>query len=107
MPRITGEKKESRVRCEDCMLYTPDTSDKIIVSQSKASAFPSPLRSKHTDVQNVNTEELEVENVDSVECPECGAKEMFYTTKQLRSADEGTTVFYRCGDCGYKYNTNN
>jgi DNA-directed RNA polymerase I subunit RPA12 len=31
---------------------------------------------------------------------------MFYHTKQLRSADEGTTVFYRC-ECGYKETQNN
>lgn len=27
-------------------------------------------------------------------CPKCGAKEVRYTTLQLRSADEGTTLFY-------------
>jgi hypothetical protein len=36
------------------------------------------------------------------DCPDCGRKEMFWTTVQLRSADEGSTVFYRCV-CGFKY----
>jgi hypothetical protein len=35
-------------------------------------------------------------------CPKCAREEMFWTTVQLRSADEGSTVFYRCV-CGYKY----
>lgn len=107
MPRTTGSSSDQMIRCEDCTLYTKDTSDKVIVSTSKPSAFPSALRSKHNDVQNVNTEELQVESVTNEECPQCHAKEMFYHTKQLRSADEGSTVFYRCGECGYKFNTNN
>lgn len=107
MPRTTGATSDQMIRCEDCTLYTKDTSDKVIVSSSKPSAFPSALRSKHTDVQNVNTEELQVESIANEECPQCQAKEMFFHTKQLRSADEGSTVFYRCGQCGYKFNTNN
>ena len=108
MPRMTGATTDQMIRCEDCSLSTKDTSDKVIVSTSKPSAFPSALRSKHADVQNVNTEELQVESVASDQaCPQCPAKEMFYHQKQLRSADEGTTVFYRCGQCGYKFNTNN
>lgn len=42
------------------------------------------------------------EAVIQVTCPECGRKEVRYTAVQLRSADEGSTIFYSC-DCGHKY----
>ncbi len=32
---------------------------------------------------------------------------MYYYTMQLRSADEGSTVFYECVKCKYKYSANN
>lgn len=35
-------------------------------------------------------------------CPKCGNEEMYYRAVQLRSADEGQTIFYEC-DCGYKF----
>ena len=34
-------------------------------------------------------------------CPKCGNEEMIFTTAQLRSADEGQTVFYTCVKCAY------
>ncbi len=34
------------------------------------------------------------------ECPQCGRMEMTFKTAQLRSADEGQTIFYFC-KCGY------
>ncbi|GAB4820499.1 hypothetical protein N2152v2_007545 [Parachlorella kessleri] len=40
-------------------------------------------------------------------CPQCGHPELEFYTMQLRSADEGQTVFYECRECGYKYSTNN
>ncbi|GAC98482.1 likely RNA polymerase II core subunit [Pseudozyma hubeiensis SY62] len=40
-------------------------------------------------------------------CPGCGNDEMNFHTLQLRSADEGTTVFYDCPKCGYKFSQNN
>lgn len=33
------------------------------------------------------------------ECPACGNKKMYYTSRQMRSADEGETVIYECVKC--------
>lgn len=32
-------------------------------------------------------------------CPKCGNDKMSYATLQLRSADEGQTVFFTCTEC--------
>jgi DNA-directed RNA polymerase I subunit RPA12 len=42
-------------------------------------------------------------------CPKCGNPEMFFYTMQLRSVDEGSTVFYECPivRCGNKFSVNN
>ncbi|XP_014357369.2 DNA-directed RNA polymerase I subunit RPA12 [Papilio machaon] len=39
-------------------------------------------------------------------CPKCGNDRMSYATLQLRSADEGQTVFYTCVVCKYKETEN-
>ncbi|XP_045496455.1 DNA-directed RNA polymerase I subunit RPA12 [Colias croceus] len=39
-------------------------------------------------------------------CPKCGCDRMSYATLQLRSADEGQTVFYTCVSCKYKETEN-
>lgn len=41
-----------------------------------------------------------------MKCPKCGAEGMLYNTAQLRSADEGQTVFYSCDSCGYRETVN-
>lgn len=40
-------------------------------------------------------------------CPKCENPEMYFYTMQLRSVDEGQTVFYECPKCSYKYSVNN
>lgn len=40
-------------------------------------------------------------------CPKCGHPEMYFYTMQLRSVDEGSTVFYECLKCSHKFSVNN
>ncbi|RVD92144.1 DNA-directed RNA polymerase I subuni [Tubulinosema ratisbonensis] len=35
-------------------------------------------------------------------CENCGEKEMAFKSVQLRSADEGQTIFYSCNTCGFR-----
>lgn len=79
-----------------------DTLPQTIVSESKPNAFPSALRAKRSAVQTLTAEDRSTEAITQKVCDKCGRKEMFFTTAQLRSADEGSTVFYRCV-CGYRY----
>lgn len=119
LPRTNGP-DGAMIPCDDCGASTQgkndhylqsysgltntatDTSAKIVTSKSKPSAFPSVLRTKHSAVQTLNVDELNTEAIIQKDCPNCKSQEMFYHTKQLRSADEGSTVFYRC-ECGYQY----
>lgn len=39
-------------------------------------------------------------------CLKCGNNKMSYATLQLRSADEGQTVFYTCTKCQFKETEN-
>ena len=37
------------------------------------------------------------------DCPRCGSHVAYYRTMQLRSADEGQTIFYTCVSCRWKW----
>ena len=40
-------------------------------------------------------------------CPKCYHPELYFYTMQIRSVDEGSTVFYECPKCKHKFNQNN
>eukprot|EP00347_Sterkiella_histriomuscorum_P022388 403330665 len=40
------------------------------------------------------------------DCPNCDSDLMYYHTMQLRSADEGQTVFFECVKCGHQFKHN-
>ncbi|KAL9106426.1 MAG: hypothetical protein Q9187_008564 [Circinaria calcarea] len=96
----SGDEK-AILTCEVCGTENTDTSSKTITTKSKPTAFPSALRSKRSTVQTLTAEDVQTEATIRQTCPECGREEMRYYTLQLRSADEGSTVFYSC-ECGYK-----
>jgi DNA-directed RNA polymerase subunit M/transcription elongation factor TFIIS len=53
---------------------------------------------------NINTL---VKNTDGVTCKICKSDNVNVIQKQIRSADEGSTNFYTCIDCGNKWRRNN
>lgn len=53
---------------------------------------------------NINTL---VKNTDGVKCKVCNSDNVNVIQKQIRSADEGSTNFYTCIDCGNKWRRNN
>lgn len=79
-----------------------DTVPGTRISTSKPSTFPSSLRDTRSLLQTVTLADRSAEVRIEKTCPKCARTEMFWTAVQLRSADEGSTVFYRCL-CGYMY----
>ncbi|XP_011299356.1 DNA-directed RNA polymerase I subunit RPA12 [Fopius arisanus] len=60
-----------------------------------------------TKVKEEEEKEEEAEGpVVDRKCPQCGNDKMSYATLQLRSADEGQTVFYTCTKCKFKETEN-
>ncbi|KAL7950162.1 hypothetical protein V8C42DRAFT_190864 [Trichoderma barbatum] len=106
LPATKGT-EQNVLSCECCSAENKDTGAKIIVTESKPSDFPSFLRQKlQSSVQAVERHTLNTESSVRERCPNCGREEVKYTTVQLRSADEGSTVIYNC-ECGYSWNENN
>ena len=92
--------------CDVCYTENEDTADKVITTVSKPTAFPSELRTKLSSVRQLNEEDLVQGTLVDQPCDRCGRKQVRYTEKQLRSADEGSTIFYKC-ECGNSWSTNN
>jgi len=51
-------------------------------------------------------EEIQQRAVVNEDCPQCNHPQLEYYTRQLRSADEGQTVFYECPNCHHKFAQN-
>lgn len=79
-----------------------DAASSTIVTKSKPSDFPSYLRQKLSTVQTFKRHEVNTEARTTQPCPKCGRTEVKFSAVQLRSADEGSTIFFTC-DCGFKY----
>ena len=58
------------------------------------------------DASAASSRQQQVRAVVKEACPKCKHPELEYYTMQLRSADEGQTVFYECEKCGHTFSTN-
>ncbi|KAJ4390020.1 DNA-directed RNA polymerase I core subunit rpa12 [Gnomoniopsis smithogilvyi] len=105
LPSSKGSQKNI-LQCECCGAENQDEASKEIVTKSKPSDFPSFLRQKLSTTQTVKRHEVNTEAKTDQTCPKCGRTEVRFSAVQLRSADEGSTIFYTC-DCGFKWSENN
>ncbi|KXJ95259.1 transcription factor S-II-domain-containing protein [Microdochium bolleyi] len=106
LPVSKGNEKNV-LECECCGTRNQDMASKTVTTKSKPSDFPSLLRQQLSTTQTVERHKVQTEALSNVPCEKCGETNVRYSAVQLRSADEGSTIFYTCGDCGHKWNTNN
>ena len=112
---LDGSTSSSVTPCTSCTATYPSTLFKSveISTRSAPGAFPSVLRQKRsvvqvaTDAEGAAQQEQEGRATIEERCPKCDNPQMTFFTLQLRSADEGSTVFYECPKCAYKFSTNN
>lgn len=105
--------------CSDCGSILPPLQSGIKIScytcpsVYNVQAFKNVV-TKYTITFNSIYESKELNSDDTEEegpiverkCPRCNNDKMSYATLQLRSADEGQTVFYTCTNCKFKETEN-
>ncbi|KAL7467890.1 hypothetical protein ACHAXS_008124 [Conticribra weissflogii] len=99
------------VRCAICN-YTSNLSEypaSSLPSKTTTSADrPVPLWAKSDEEQAALRNLSEPKRMVVEEpCVKCGAPEVGFYTVQLRSVDEGQTVFYECPKCSHTWSLNN
>ncbi|KAE8351704.1 transcription factor S-II-domain-containing protein [Aspergillus coremiiformis] len=98
---------EETLRCERCGQTTKNEAFwQVQISTSEN--FPSALRTRlKSHTQKVTKETVGPGPKIEVECAKCLGRDVVYSQVQLRSADEGSTIFYTCLKCGERWRENN
>ncbi|OAA59590.1 Zinc finger, TFIIS-type [Niveomyces insectorum RCEF 264] len=75
-----------------------------VVTTTSTDRFPSKLRDRLvSNIQQVSQKDRGGSlKTSSVPCPKCNAPDMKFAELQLRSADEGATIFYSCSVCDHR-----
>mmetsp|Transcript_21783 Transcript_21783/g.62016 ORF Transcript_21783/g.62016 Transcript_21783/m.62016 type:complete len:118 (+) Transcript_21783:67-420(+) len=97
------------VECRVCP-YRSNLSqmDRLPESVTYSSSRPTPLWAKSDEEQEALKQASEPVRATIEEpCIKCGHAEVGYYTVQLRSVDEGQTVFYECPACKHTWSINN
>ncbi|KAF2148072.1 Rpa12 DNA-directed RNA polymerase I [Myriangium duriaei CBS 260.36] len=97
------------ITCTICQTPNENNWPKTQTVMIQQSALPSSSlrKKKHSFVKSGDGKEGAGEALMQEACPKCEHPEMYYSEVQMRSADEGSTIRYRCPKCGHKFNANN
>ncbi|KAL7748274.1 DNA-directed RNA polymerase I core subunit rpa12 [Sorochytrium milnesiophthora] len=98
---------QQHVKCEVCKYSQPSQvfEEIEVETRSRPSAFAAANRAIVLFQSRMGAKREEAATIQE-KCPKCGNPEMTFHTMQLRSADEGQTVFYSCKKCGHKFSVN-
>ncbi|KAJ8933738.1 hypothetical protein NQ314_013831 [Rhamnusium bicolor] len=108
LPSLTGT---GGVTCYTCnRLFAGDLMEVYQSSCVKYTIHFNSREAKEKNIQDEKRIKAEEEDVEGPiverKCSRCGNEKMSYATLQLRSADEGQTVFYTCTKCKFKESEN-
>ncbi|ELR15006.1 transcription factor SII (TFIIS) domain containing protein [Acanthamoeba castellanii str. Neff] len=93
---------DSQINCKMCgfNVNADELEEHVIVTKAKPK---SSIRQKGKKEEDKSNDRAIIDE----KCPKCGHGKMYFYTMQLRSVDEGSTVFYECVKCAYKFSQNN
>ncbi len=81
--------------------------ERTISSDSNSRAFEIKQKIRHSELEKTiilePSDEIETMPTIAVKCEKCGNNEAVYWQLQTRSADEASTMFYRCKKCKFTW----
>ncbi|CAD0055221.1 unnamed protein product [Aureobasidium pullulans] len=96
-------REQRTISCNVCEKENINKWPTAQMTTSAPGAFPSRLRDKHSDIQVLSAADRDTWALTLKACPKCEHPEMKFRDVQLRGADEGSTIFYRCPACDHRY----